>query len=308
MPMERISIEKSTVLLTGASGFVGKIIYPILSSACARLIGICHTHTYNDTFIPVDICDSRALENALNTYSPQIIIHSAALRDPDACEDAPERAHDLHVQATAECAQWAAGNNAILVYISTDYVFNGEHPPYTENDPLTPLSVYGRTKALGEQAARQCPYHIIIRIPLQYGYSTVNDDSFLLKSLVQLNRGGEIRCDNTQMRSPTLSDDVGYALCDILHSPFTGTIHISGPSRMTRFDMMTSIADVFSYKKAHIIPYKNAHTPRAQRPKDSRLDTSLYYSCKWHACTPFIEGLITCRNKMKKDNCDWFAL
>jgi S-adenosylmethionine synthetase len=306
--MEHVTLENTTCLLTGASGFVGKIIYPILKHAFSRVVGLCYSNTTHTAFLPVNLFNRGDLTRTLRTYSPRVIIHSAALRDPDACEATPEIAHSLHIDATEECAEWATANNAILVYISTDYVFDGEHPPYSEDDPTSPLSVYGRTKLRGELAARECPEHIIARIPLQYGYSTLDDDAFLLKSLAQLNRGGEIKCDNSQPRYPTLSDDIGYALCDILRTAFTGTLHISASSRKTRFDMMNEIADVFSYPHAKIIPCKNAHTSRAPRPKDSQLDTSTYSSFAWHHLNSFYDGLNICLHKMKKDDCDWYSL
>jgi len=83
--------------------------------------------------------------------------------------------------ATKTIAEWCSVNNTKLVYISTDYVFDGKNPPYNETSEISPVNIYGKTKAAGESYVRNVPNHIIARIPLQYGFSVSGEDSLISK-------------------------------------------------------------------------------------------------------------------------------
>src|SRR5581483_5276147 len=101
----------------------------------------------------LDVTDQRAVTAALAASRPAVVIHAAAMADVDACEREPERAEAVNARGTAHVADACASLGARLIYVSTDYVFDGEAGPYREDDPPQPLSVYGRTKLAGERAA-----------------------------------------------------------------------------------------------------------------------------------------------------------
>ncbi|NLF39756.1 SDR family oxidoreductase, partial [bacterium] len=234
---------------------------------------------------------------------PDVIIHSAAIRDPDACEREPDAAFALHAGAAEAMARWAERRNALLVYISTDLVFDGLHPPYHEGDVPSPLSVYGASKAAGESAVSTLSRHLIVRIPLQYGYFAADDDSFLIKAIRRINAGGIIELDDTQIRYPTLSDDVASALAALIPSGVTGIVHLSGPTRMTRYSMFTEIAGVFGCTHAVLAPVSSAGNTFAggqiaRRPHDSHLATSRYDSLGLPAVHSFREGLELVRSSL----------
>lgn len=300
--MERIT---ASCLLTGASGFLGKHIYATLVQLYISVVGLCHSNTYNGLFTRCNLTRPAEITACLSDIQPDIIIHSAAMRDPDACEDDPDTAKALHVTATDILASYAASHARLLVYISTDYVFDGASSPYREEDAVTPLSVYGTTKALGEDAARKCAHHLIVRIPLQYGYTTPNDDAFILKCLAQLNRGGEIGCDDTQKRYPTLSDDIAVAVDMLTRMDYHGTVHVSAKEVYTRYSMMKALAQCFSYPDAQLVIRHNAHTPRAQRPNHVQLDCTRFHRLTHMRCTSFEEGIQLCKDKMIHDTYDW---
>jgi len=285
------------LLYTGASGFLGKIAFPILSDKY-DVIGLCHTNDYNGKFVPVELTDSDSVLKLLDNLNPEIIVHSAACREPDICERKPDFAYKLNVKPTETIAGWCADNNKRLVYISTDYVFDGKNPPYNENTEISPVNVYGKTKAAGESPVRNVPKHIIVRIPLQYGFSVSGEDSLIAKIISALKQNNTYKINDVQVRYPTLSDDVACAIADLLDVNFTGTIHLSGPSELTRFEIWNLVADVFNLDKNKIVPTDEPVEQFAPRPLNSHLSTELYDSLNLHKFHTFREGLEIIKNKM----------
>jgi len=286
------------LLFTGASGFLGKIAFPILSTKY-NVTGLCHTNDYDGKFIPVEITDPEKILKLLDNLKPNIIVHSAACREPDVCEKEPGFTDKLNVQATETISGWCLKNNTKLVYISTDYVFDGINPPYNENDPVSPINVYGKTKAAGESHVRSVPNHIIARIPLQYGFSVSGEDSMISKIIDALKENKSYTINNNQVRYPTLSDDVAYAILDLLDRNFTGTIHLSGPSEVTRYEIWKEVSNVFNLTAAKVIPTDKPVKQFAPRPLNSRLSAELYDSLNLHKFHSFNEGLVHIKKMMR---------
>jgi len=285
------------LLYTGASGFLGKIAFPILSTKY-DVTGLCHTNDYNGKFIPVEITDTECISKLLDDLKPEIIVHSAACREPDLCETEPVFTYKLNVDATETIAKWCIANGTKLVYISTDYVFDGENPPYDENAPVSPVNIYGKTKAAGESHVRKVPNHIIARIPLQYGFSVSGEDSLISKIIAALKENKTYEINGIQVRYPTLSDDVSHAVCELLNIDFSGTIHLSGPSELTRYDIWKLVANVFDLSGSEIISTDKPVKQFAPRPLNSHLSTELYDSMKLYKFHTFREGLEIIKNKM----------
>jgi len=290
--------SRQIILLTGASGFVGKIVQPILARHY-RVIGVINAHPGVGETVQADLLEPAAVEQLLQQYVPDIIIHSAAVRNPDECERDPDRARRMHVDVTQTFADWCRRHGSLLVYISTDYVFDGTHPPYREDAPVAPLNVYGQTKAAGESATRTCPNHIIARIPLQYGFSTLTDDSLLLKVLSALNKHSIHEIEHQQVRYPTLSDDVGSALVALFERRFRGIIHMCGPTRTTRFHIWRAIAEVFDYDPARVLPSMSPAPQSATRPVDCFLLPRRYYRMGLPQFHSLYDGLAFCRQRME---------
>ncbi|WP_282073111.1 SDR family oxidoreductase, partial [Janibacter hoylei] len=108
-----------------------------------------------ENLIRLDLSDSNAVKAYFQEIKPEIVIHCAAERWPDRCADDPDTAWKLNVGSTEFLAKYCSEIGAQLVYISTDYVFDGSAPPYTTDDTPNPVNFYGRSKLAGEEAVLQ---------------------------------------------------------------------------------------------------------------------------------------------------------
>src|SRR5712691_13329348 len=155
---------------------------------------------------------------------PDLVIHTAAYTDVDGCERDPDTAFQVNAQGTRRVAEGAAKANARLIYISTDYVFDGKKlEPYTERDPVNPLNVYGRSKLIGEQEAlKACPSVLIVRTSWLYGAHGKN----FVKTILQLAATRpEIRVVDDQRGSPTYARDLASEISELIRRGIIGVVH-----------------------------------------------------------------------------------
>ena len=153
-----------TVLVTGAKGMLGQDLCPILEDAGYEVI-----ETDRDE---LDITDKNAVEKLVSENKPELIIHCAAYTNVDKAEEDIETARLLNAKGAENIADTAAKNDAVMVYISTDYVFKGDkNEPYKPDDTANPLNNYGLTKFEGEEAVRKhCEKYYIARTSWLYGH------------------------------------------------------------------------------------------------------------------------------------------
>lgn len=254
------------VLITGAKGLLGR---ELTKAAKKRKWKV--DAQGSDT---LDVTDPDAVDDHIYDTEPDVVIHCAAMTDVDECEeDAPE-AEIVNAEGTANVARAAAGVNALLVFISTDYVFDGEGgAPYTEEDETGPLQVYGRTKLAGERAVAisSAPVHVV-RTAWLFGPTGKN---FISKLPALLKKGGEISAVNDQWGSPTYAPDLADAICTLIESDAKpGTWHIANFGHATFYDIVKEAVTVTKSKtKAKAVP-KRKLPWNAKRPDDTRLDTS----------------------------------
>lgn len=151
------------ILLTGASGALGSMLWQVLSDQGHQLQGWCWQHGSHPDWIAVDLRDFAAVKQHFEAFQPELLIHTAALTDVDACERDPDRAFAHNVSATVHLRQ-AIGARAIkVIHISTNDVFDGEQGNYRDTDIPRPINVYARSKYLAEQAWLDLPRHLIVR-------------------------------------------------------------------------------------------------------------------------------------------------
>lgn len=175
-----------------------------------------------DGLVPLNLLDGDAVKKTFADFRPDAVLHCAAERRPDVAEKDPAAAKQLNVEASRQLATIAKELNAVLVYVSTDYVFDGSSPPYSPEDTPNPLNLYGRTKLAGEQAVRETypEGSIVLRVPVLYGEAPNPSDSAVNILLNPVRSDKETGMDDYAVRFPTCVDNVGRVLKDIAGASF----------------------------------------------------------------------------------------
>lgn len=288
------------LLITGASGLLGRAIFKEFhQSPLWQTTGL--SFTRQDTNLtPCDLTRTSELTSLLDSHSPAFIIHAAAERRPDISERDPVATQALNVAATAALANWATSNNACLIYISTDYVFDGTQPPYHPNDTPNPLNAYGASKLAGEKAVQSsgCD-HIILRIPILYGaveYLAESPVTVVATNLMEAPADDPVPMDDWAIRFPTHTADVASVLSQLLtlklkQPELGGTYHFSGSEPHTRYTMAQLIAPLINFPLDRIVPLKTPAPNAAPRPQNAQLANTLLQELAITAHTPFKNAL-----------------
>lgn len=213
------------------------------------------------------------VSSIVDKYHPDIIVNTVAFQGVDACELEPEKAMQINTIFPSFLAKLASQKNCILVNFSTDAVFSDEKHDYcTEEDPASPLNVYGVTKYGGDCLVRSlCTSHYIVRVPILFGECYKNNQ-FVERMLESLASGaGTIRVSTDIVTSPTYSLDVAKHLMELIaiQAPF-GTYHLANEGKASLFELMTEILaslnidaklERASFKDFSFIGKKNTYTP-----------------------------------------------
>ncbi len=277
-------------MLTGSTGLLGRALVKALESRP----DIHYTATAFSRAAPplarLDLNDSDAVLAFVEEYHPDIIIHAAAERRPDAVEAHRDEARRLNVDATGTLARAGAKIGAFFIYISTDSVFDGTNPPYYPDSPVNPLNEYARLKLEGEiRVAEAYGNHAgektaVIRIPLLYGpFSSLDECSVSEMAKALLDRAPK-RIEHWTIRYPAHVDDVSAAIIAVTDAlgrggnekpaSLTPSIYLlSGDAAYTKYEMVVEMAKALGIDPSFLSP--DAAPPKgAPRPKDCRMDTA----------------------------------
>ena len=254
------------ILVTGADGQLGQTM--------RRAVGGCRTHDF--LFVgkkELDITELSSVRAALR--GADIVINCAAYTDVNAAEDNVSTAYAVNVCGAGNLAAAAAAENALLVHISTDYVFSGEeNTPITEKTAPAPLNAYGRSKWEGEQAILQSGCrHIILRTSWLYSPFGKN---FVRTMLNLMATRPEVSVVNDQAGAPTNADDLAAAILSIIDtpSPAEGTYHYSNEGVCSWYDFAVAIAELTG-SSCVVSPCRSNDFPgKVTRPAYSVLDKS----------------------------------
>lgn len=258
------------ILVTGASGLLGSDIVQHATLAGHQVIKHCNQE--RPGYLSANLATATGLEAICNA-NWDTIIHCAAIKDPDQCEKAPEKAYEINVKATARLAKFAAENNRKMVFISTDYVFDGTNAPYAEDASPCPLNAYGKQKAEAEQAVLSASTnHIILRIPIIYGIAAGLEKSLLITAALKaINSTTECWMDTRVVRYPTYTGDIARAILLLLEKKTQGIFHISAQDKTSKYGICQIIAEILGKSTSHIEAKESDPTKEANRPEDAHL-------------------------------------
>jgi dTDP-4-dehydrorhamnose reductase len=210
---------------------------------------------------------------------PKIVVHGAAMTAVDACETSRAEAWKINVGATALLAGLCAASHARLVYVSTDYVFDGRLGGYRESDGLSPLGVYAQTKAAGELAARTiCENTVVTRTSVPFGpYAHVKKDFVRwLREELQANKRVSIVRD--QVSNPTYAPDLARMIVRLAISEFKGIVHTAGATSLSRLDFAQRIAREFKLDESLIDAIDTSNLKQAApRPLNAGMSVQLAF-------------------------------
>ncbi len=268
------SMSRPRILITGASGFLGGHLCRIAGQE-GEVIGAYHAHqTLSPGTIPLqlDLENAQALAAQLAEVKPDIVIHTAVLQ-VDACEQNPELAKRVNVQAAHVIAEWCGCEQRRLVYISSDLVFEGTKGEYAETDPSNPVMLYGKTKLAAERAVLEyCPSACVARLPLMYGFPAAGGSNFFLNMLTRLQHGERVPVFQDQYRTPGLVNNMAAAVWELAASNFRGVLHVAGATRCSRYDVARLVCRLGNLDEALLQPVSMFDIPAlAPRPKDVSL-------------------------------------
>ncbi|MDP4092279.1 MAG: dTDP-4-dehydrorhamnose reductase [Bacillota bacterium] len=252
------------VLITGCNGMLGKDIEEIFNSK-HNISGI------NSNIL--DITDRGRTINYIKNSNPDIVIHTAAYTDVDRCEMDIENAFKVNALGTRNIAIACNEINVPVVYISSDYVYDGyKSTPYYEYDLTNPINVYGRSKLEGENFIKSiCSKFFIVRTSWLYGQNGKNFINSILKMAKDKN---EISIVFDQVGSPTYTRDLAESLLELISASDYGTYHITNEDYCSWYDLARFVLlDYLKLKNIKLEPITSEQLDRpAARPKNSRLE------------------------------------
>ncbi len=292
------------ILVTGGSGFFGYNLLKILRKKYECIFTyFAHPVAISDIWAyPYNLSDYRTIDKIVEVFSPEIIIHSAAMSHSSQCENKKELALRVNVDATKYIAEICNSLNIKLVFISTDLVFDGELGFYKEDDRPDPVSFYGSTKTLAENEVMKFGNNMVVRSSLMYGIGNDYNDCFLRWLRKGLNNKG-VTLFTDEYRCPIYVVDLANAIIELIEDDFKGIIHLAGPERLSRYTMGLIYCGVFDCDKSKIKAktLKEADM-QFKRAKDCSLSILLAKSILKTEFKDFRTGLQELRRKKRYEN------
>jgi len=259
------------VLVTGAGGLLGtKIVELAQDYTVYKTHG---SHSFFPDSIKMDITDREEVRHVFSQLRPDVVIHTAAETNVDKCEDQREHAWKTNADGTRILAEACNKAQARMVYISTDYVFDGEQGLYTEEDEPDPVNYYGTTKLMGERSVeKHCESFAILRTSVLYG-THPEKPNFVKWIIRTLKRGEPLTVVEDHYNSPTLADNLAEVIVKAVESRLSGVYHVAGSERVSRYDLALKTAEIFILDATlvHPIRMNELKAWTAKRPKDSSL-------------------------------------
>lgn len=263
-------------LVTGGTGLLGGNALESLRQA-GPVIGVARSVPLQSPapFESVDLSDPHARSGLVAEAGATAVLHAAALASIEACEADPDLAHRLNVQAAADLAGQARDEGAAFIYVSTDAVFDGKRGGYSEADPTSPVSEYGRSKARGEEAVLDAnPDSLVARVNF-YGWSPSGARS-LAEFFVTRLREGLATPGFTDVVVNTLH--VGFlveSLVSLVAAGARGIVHVVSSESTSKYDFGRRLADMFELPSDLVRPARSSDHLAHHRGSDLSLDTSL---------------------------------
>ncbi len=263
------------VLVTGANGFLGYYLvqhllqkdYTVLATSKGENL-LPFMDRENFSYASMDITDPFAVHDVFEKFQPEVVVHAGAMSKPDDCEQNQWDSYMTNVEGTISVLLNAGEYKSHFIFMSTDFIFDGERGMYKEDDISNPVNFYGRTKLEAEEAVREYEHRwTIVRTVLVYGkqYSIRGNILSIVKE--KLEKGEEYKVFDDQARTPTYAEDLAKGIVLVIEKKAKGVFHLSGKDVLTPYQMACLAADYLGLNKSLIIKVTADEFPQpAKRP------------------------------------------
>jgi glucose-1-phosphate cytidylyltransferase len=252
------------VLIIGASGFIGTLLHKEFSRDM-DVVGTYNQHP-QDGLLQLDMTDRDAVHRLLDEVRPEVVIQPAAQPWVDFCEENPDVSHAVNVKGAQHVIDWCAEHHVYYLFISTDYVFDGQAGPYLEDAMTEPLNVYGKHKLDVERyISEKLPtLGCVVRTVGVYGWEK-HGKNFVARLVRTLREGKEITVPSDQIATPIHAADLATAIRVVVEKRKAGIYHAAGPTNLSRYDFSLIIAEVFGCNTSLISSVPTSELGQAAR-------------------------------------------
>ncbi len=264
------------VLVTGALGLLGQRLIEMTPSPI-EVLGVDladHQDLFpRDAYQSCDLADRPLVRELVESFKPDWILNCAAYTNVDGAEEQRKVCWRANVEVVENLVYAARKVDARIVQVSTDYIFDGKHGPYDENEIPNPLGYYGRSKLAAENVLKSSPVDFAVaRTMVLYGVSRNQRPDFVGWLVGQLGGGKPVRIVTDQIGNTTLNDDLAAGMWTIVDKGFQGVVNVAGREIAGRYDFALKIAELFDLDASLISPIETHElNQKAPRPLNSGL-------------------------------------
>lgn len=253
------------LLITGGSGYLGARLTQLADAADYKTYPTCcSTPIAHRRAVQLDLRDKNKVEQTIRDLKPDVIIHQAV-----------SNRNDDHIAAIVPAARHimdtAIHHHIRLIHVSTDLVFDGENPPYTEESPAAPVNPYGAAKAYADGfITSTMPKALIVRPSLIYGFEPIDKQTAWLVDGIK--KGQTVRLFVDEYRCPIWVDNLAQALLEVAESKLSGILNVAGPQRLNRWDYGMKLLNHLKIDPDGCVVKSTIAESGTKRPADLTLD------------------------------------
>lgn len=263
------------LLIIGASGVLGSRLFNDAINKKWNTLGTyCSCESNGLTYL--DVRDMNSMEKVFNFFRPEVVVMAGGITDVDLCTIKPKLGRDVNIKGTSNLVKNIKEYGSKLVYVSTDYIFDGENGPYKEEDKPNPINKYGETKLEAENIIRsKLKEYLIVRTCQLYGVAERSSEptkNFAIKIIHNMRNNKKVYAADDLYSTPTYSGLLSDILIKLIEKNAEGIYHGAGAEFLNRYDYVNKIADIFGLNKALIQRVKLKDLKlKAKRPKKGGL-------------------------------------